>query len=236
MSAEGYGDVINTPMDQPTLAYYNSHATALAVRYEQVSSIATAHFDTTFTKGSKLLDIGCGSGRDLALLARRGFDVYGVDPSAEFIQLAEQSHPELHGRLGISGLPELGIPFGGNFDGVVCYGVLMHLSQETLTQSVKSLRACLKLHGRVIIAIPTKKPGINPQHRDEEGRLFQLHHRDDLQNLFKSNGFELIEEWSNQNKMDETGIEWLAQSYELTSLNADQNLANAAGRLYRGTR
>lgn len=223
-------------MDHPTLTYYNSYASKLAARYEQVSSIAVARFESTFAKGSKLLDIGFGSGRDLALLARMGFDVYGVDPSAEFIQLAQQTHPELHGRLGISGLPELGIPFGGNFDGVVCYGVLMHLSQEALTESVKSLRACLKLYGRVIIAIPTKKPGIDPHHRDEEGRLFQLHRGENLQRLFISNGFKLIEQWSNQHKIDETGIEWLAQSYELTSLSAEQDRANVADMPHLNTR
>ena len=208
-------------MDHPTLAYYNTNAPELAVRYEQVSSIAVARFESTFTKGSKLLDIGCGSGRDLALLARMGFDVYGVDPSAEFMQLAQHTHPELEGRLSASGLPELGIPFGGNFDGVVCYGVLMHLNQEALVQSVKSLRACLKISGRVIVAIPSKKPGIDTQHRDEEGRLFQMHRGEDLQSLFESNGFELIEQWSNQYNIDETGIEWLAQSYEMTSFPAD---------------
>ena len=208
-------------MDHPTLAYYNAHAPELAVRYEQVSSIAVARFESTFTKGSKLLDIGCGSGRDLALLARMGFDVYGVDPSAEFIQLAQQTHPDLEGRLSNGGLPELGIPFGGNFDGVLCYGVLMHLNMEALIRSVKSLRACMKPHGRVIVAVPTKKPGISPEHRDEVGRLFQLHRGEDLQSLFASNGFELIEQWSNQDNIDETGIEWLAQSYERTSFPAD---------------
>ncbi len=208
-------------MDQPTLAYYNTHATELAARYEQVSSIAVARFESTFTKGSKLLDIGCGAGRDLALLARTGFDVYGVDPSAEFIQLAQQTHPDLEGRLSNGGLPELGIPFGGNFDGVLCYGVLMHLNMEALIRSVKSLRACMKPHGRVIVAVPTKKPGISPEHRDEVGRLFQLHRGEDLQSLFASNGFELIEQWSNQDNIDETGIEWLAQSYERTSFPAD---------------
>ncbi len=208
-------------MDYPTLAYYNTHAPELAARYEQVSSIAVARFESTFTTGGKLLDIGCGSGRDLELLARMGFDVYGVDPSAEFIQLAQQTHPELESRLSVSGLPELGIPFGGNFDGVLCYGVLMHLNQEALVRSVNSLRACLKPHGRAIVAIPAKKSGIDKQHRDEEGRLFQLHRGEDLQSLFTSNGFELIEQWSNQHSIDETGIEWLAQSYELTPSCAD---------------
>jgi SAM-dependent methyltransferase len=150
-----------------------------------------------------------------------GFDVYGVDPSAEFIQLAQHMHPELQGRLSVTGLPEIGIPFGGNFDGVLCYGVLMHLNQEALVRSVKSLRTCLKPHARVIVAIPAKKPGIDPQHRDEEGRLFQLHRGGDLRSTFASNGFELIEQWSNQHSIDETGIEWLAQSYELTSPCAD---------------
>lgn len=208
-------------MDHATLAYYNTHAPELAARYEQVNSIAVARFESTFTKGSKLLDVGCGSGRDLALLAHMGFDVYGVDPSAEFIQLAQHTHPELVGRMSVSGLPGLGIPFGGNFDGILCYGVLMHLNHEALIRSVQSLRACLKLHGRIIIAIPAKKPGINTQHRDEEGRLFQLHRGEDLQSLFLSKGFELIEQWSNPHAVDETDIEWLAQSYELTSFPAD---------------
>ena len=222
MPSEDCCGAVNPPVDRPTLTYYNSHAPELAARYEQVSSIAVAWFESTFPKGSKLLDIGCGSGRDLALLARMGFDVYGVDPSEAFIQLAQHTHPELQGRLSVSGLPELGTPFGGKFDGVLCYGVLMHLNLEALTRSVQSLRACLKLHGRVIIAIPAKKPGIDTQHRDEEGRLFQLHRGQDLQSLFVSNGFELIEQWSNQDNIDETGIEWLAQSYELTSSTASE--------------
>jgi 2-polyprenyl-3-methyl-5-hydroxy-6-metoxy-1,4-benzoquinol methylase len=221
MSSKDFCGAVTKLMDHPTLAYYNTHAPELAARYEQVSSIVMARFESTFTKGSKLLDIGCGSGRDLALLARMGFDVYGVDPSAEFIQLAQQTHPELKGRLSVRGLPDLGIPFEGNFDGVLCYGVLMHLSPEALIRSAQSLRACLKRHGRVIIAIPAKKPGIDTQNRDEEGRLFQLHRGEDLQSLFASNSFDLIEQWSNQDSIDETGIEWLAQSYELTSFPAD---------------
>ena len=63
-------------MDHPTLVYYNTHAPELAARYERVSSIAAMHFDTTFAKAGKILDIGCGSGRDLALLANQSVGTY----------------------------------------------------------------------------------------------------------------------------------------------------------------
>jgi SAM-dependent methyltransferase len=40
--------------------------------------------------GSRLLDIGCGFGRHSIELARRGFDVLGIDPSAAMIAAARE--------------------------------------------------------------------------------------------------------------------------------------------------
>jgi 2-polyprenyl-3-methyl-5-hydroxy-6-metoxy-1,4-benzoquinol methylase len=42
----------------------------------------------------KVLDIGCGSGRDLAVLARKGFDAYGIDPTSEFVDIAQRIHQQ----------------------------------------------------------------------------------------------------------------------------------------------
>lgn len=39
-------------------------------------------------KGSKLLDIGCGTGHWSAYFARKGFDVTGVDISERMVQVA----------------------------------------------------------------------------------------------------------------------------------------------------
>jgi ubiquinone/menaquinone biosynthesis C-methylase UbiE len=44
-------------------------------------------------KGKKILDIGCGDGTDLALLGARGGQVFGVDPSAEFLKTAQDNNP-----------------------------------------------------------------------------------------------------------------------------------------------
>jgi SAM-dependent methyltransferase len=41
--------------------------------------------------GMRVLDVGCGPGRHSLALTRRGFDVVGVDHSAEFIRLARDA-------------------------------------------------------------------------------------------------------------------------------------------------
>jgi 2-polyprenyl-3-methyl-5-hydroxy-6-metoxy-1,4-benzoquinol methylase len=46
------------------------------------------------SKPGKALDVGCGSsGRIIDLLMERGFEVEGIDISAEMIRLASQRHP-----------------------------------------------------------------------------------------------------------------------------------------------
>jgi SAM-dependent methyltransferase len=41
--------------------------------------------------GMRVLDVGCGPGRHSLCLARRGFDVVGIDHSAEFVRLAREA-------------------------------------------------------------------------------------------------------------------------------------------------
>ncbi len=43
--------------------------------------------------GKKLLDIGCGDGTDLACFAKKNAVIYGLDPSAEFINKAKVNNP-----------------------------------------------------------------------------------------------------------------------------------------------
>ena len=81
-------------MDQSTLKYYSDNAAQVAERYESVVSDLSDHFVDSFSKGGKILDIGCGSGRDLAVLHKLGFDCYGVDPTPEFVTIAQLKHPE----------------------------------------------------------------------------------------------------------------------------------------------
>lgn len=51
------------------------------------------------TEGMRVLDAGCGAGRNLVFLMREGFDVWGVDESAEAIAQLRQLAGRLAPRL-----------------------------------------------------------------------------------------------------------------------------------------
>jgi SAM-dependent methyltransferase len=70
-------------MDQQTVNYYSKNAQAIAERYESVVSSLSTSFTEAFKQKSKLLDVGCGSGRDLALLAAQGHYCYVPEGMSE---------------------------------------------------------------------------------------------------------------------------------------------------------
>ena len=60
-------------------------------------------FFASYPKEAKILDLGCGQGRDAIALARLGFDVTGVDISsvgiAQMNQIANAEHIKLNGLV-----------------------------------------------------------------------------------------------------------------------------------------
>ena len=95
-------------MDTTTINFYESNATEISQRYEGAASPVERYFQTAFLPGSKILDIGAGSGRDAARLITNGYDAYATDPSPALLQASIAVHPELQNRFAIASLPEIG--------------------------------------------------------------------------------------------------------------------------------
>jgi len=68
-------------MDEATLEYYEKNAAVIAPGYEAASAGVSALFPFVFKPGQRVLDIGAGSGRDMARLLSLGIDAYGIEPS-----------------------------------------------------------------------------------------------------------------------------------------------------------
>lgn len=197
-------------MDQSTLKYYSDNAAQVAERYESVVSDLSAHFADSFSKGGKILDIGCGSGRDLAVLHKLGFDCYGVDPTPEFVTIAQLKHPELIGRIALGELPDLKTPFGGDFDGVLCSAVLMHIHIEQLSATAVAIKSCLKQGGRLLYSVPSKRLDVVASNRDANGRMFIPDQASRLNSLFFDIGFIEIQSWTNSDSMGRDAVEWVS--------------------------
>ena len=81
-------------------------------------------------KGGRVLDVGAGTGRDAAALAKMGYAVVAVDPMGEFLDEAKTLHPSSHVEWVSDSLPDLAeISLEADqFDFVLCHAVWQHIS------------------------------------------------------------------------------------------------------------
>jgi ubiquinone/menaquinone biosynthesis C-methylase UbiE len=101
-------------------------------------------------KNIKILEVGCGSGANLWMMAKEGFEVHGLDSSARGLQIAEA---HLREKWGVSAQLKQGsfleLPYpDGMFDAVVDVVSLQHLGLEDSLTALCEIRRILKPEGR----------------------------------------------------------------------------------------
>jgi 2-polyprenyl-3-methyl-5-hydroxy-6-metoxy-1,4-benzoquinol methylase len=76
-------------MNASTIAYYTTHWAERVQRYESaIVPDLHALLTSSFLPGSRLLELGCGSGRDAAFMLASGFDVTASDAVGQMIDAA----------------------------------------------------------------------------------------------------------------------------------------------------
>ena len=144
--------------------------------YQQVASAfqaGTADHDVTQniesllkhirgTPPFRVLDFGCGPGRDLESFTKLGHKPVGLDGCEAFVSMAHQltGCPVLHQRFDSLELPP------ATFDGIFANASLFHVPSQILSRVLRQLNACLKLDG-VLFASNPRGPDIE---RDEDDR------------------------------------------------------------------
>jgi len=220
-------------IDELTLKYYAEHAEEVAERYNKIESGMSEYLTRTFRKGMRILDIGAGSGRDMHNILKEGFDVYGAEPCDELRASALRQYPELGGRLDTGSLPDIGRPYGGEYDAILCSAVFMHLKKEEIFASAYAIRDNLKKNGRLLISIPRSRPGINDQSRDEYGRLFNPMRPEYVELLFERLGFITIDKWDSADTLQRQGHTWCTILFQLGDMGPLRPLDQIEGVLSR---
>lgn len=196
-------------MDARTLAYYEAHAAEAATRYESgdLSSFHPLLLEVC-PPGSRVLDVGCGSGRDVAFLRGRGVQAYGVDASAAMVAEARRRHPEIAAHVRVDALPALGTVGADQYDAVLATAVLMHLPAGELEPAGARLARLLTSRGSLLISIPAGTRGRPGDHRDEHGRLFRPYAAGDLEALLEGLGLRPAGAWTRPDVCGRAGLAW----------------------------
>ena len=221
-------------MDKQTVDFYDDNAAETAARYESEESPYAALFPHIFSNGDRVLDIGCGSGRDMALMQRLEINAYGIEASKEMLARAARQHPELTGKFSFGSLPE-SIPqldagaTSMQFDGIILSAVLMHIPDSDLFDSALRIRELLTEWGTLLISVSTqrndtKNDAADASNRDARGRLMILRPVSRLQLLFENLGFELTAKWHSSDTLHRLGFEWTTLQFTLNHGNKSNSI------------
>lgn len=93
------------------------------------------YFYELFPEG-RVLEVGCGAGRDAQELIKHGYDYTGIDISGNLLELAQENNPE--GRFQKMSLYDMN--FEQPFDGFWCAAVLIHVPKKRIAEALQAIK------------------------------------------------------------------------------------------------
>jgi len=163
--------------DAATLAFYAREAPVYVASGFDGVSRHLGGFLNRLQPGARILELGCGGGRDAAEMLRRGFDVVPTDGVAAMAQKAAE-------RLG---MPVAVLRFDeltavAEFDAVWAHASLLHVPRAGLGDVLAAIHRALKPGG---LHFACYKTG-DGEARDRLGRLYNYLSPDELAAAYRA--------------------------------------------------
>lgn len=198
-------------MTSTSLDFYETNAKSYC---ESTVDLDMRALRQRFTQGlapnAKVLDAGCGSGRDSLAFSGQGYRVKAFDASSEMARRASG-----HTGLSVLQLSFAEMPWADEFDGVWACSSLVHLSLEEFRQTLDNLARALKNGGQFYTSL---KQG-HGAYTDAAGRTFNRYQVAEAQNRLATAGLATRACWLTPGARDseDTWINLLAVKDETLS-------------------
>jgi SAM-dependent methyltransferase len=187
---------------QANLTYYDANATTYA---ERTADANLSHLYESFLSllppSARILDVGCGGGRDLKAFRKRGFDALGIDPSSELAAIARRNSGT---NVAVAHVEN--IDFLEEFDAVWACASLLHLPRTELPEALKRIRRSLVTGGVFFLSVQAGSgEGISG-----DGRYFTYYDEPEIRAAVEATGFEILKKWGTADSLDgRCAIRWV---------------------------
>jgi len=157
-----------------------------------LAELAT-HFLGRLSPDTRVLDVGCGAGRDMAWMEARGVTVTGIDLSTRMLTQAREI---VQGELRHMDMRHLDLP-DGHFDGVWCCASLLHLPKTQAPIALTEMRRVLVPGGTLYLGVQEGEGEVweSAPYGSVE-RLFARYTSAEAETLLSNAGYAVIERGS----------------------------------------
>ncbi len=171
-------------MNNSNIDYYNRNADSF---YQSSVEVDMSEWRNRFLKyisdGGRILDVGCGSGRDSKAFIKEGFSVVAFDASREMCQKASELIGQEVWQMRFDEMN-----FEEEFDGVWACASLLHSSENELPEVLSKIHNALKDNGMLYASF---KYGDGVMQRGE--RVFIDFTEERIKKLLEEKGFKIVE-------------------------------------------
>ena len=126
-----------------TIEYYNQNADMFAQGTRLVDfTVVQERFAKMLPAGSRILDFGCGSGRDTKYFLEKGYRVEATDGSSELCKLAS-----VFAGIEVKEMLFQDLDVSGKYEGIWACSSILHLSKKELLPVIRKMCDALKNNG-----------------------------------------------------------------------------------------
>jgi SAM-dependent methyltransferase len=156
---------------------------------------------------AKVVEIGCGDGRDAAQIVKRVGWYQGFDPSIGLLTIAREKVPEGHFILADA----LSYAYPKNVDVIFAFASLLHIPQADFAKVCRKVARSLQPHGVFFISLKEKDEYAEEIKKDEYGARMFYYYNADLVRELAGTEFEAVK------VLHQTigGTKWLSMALRL---------------------
>lgn len=184
-----------------TIGYYNKHAeefTASTVEIDMESLYPP--FLAELPEGARILDVGCGSGRDILAFKNKGYHIDAIDYSEELIKKATELTGIQVKYQSFYELSEVAV-----YDGIWACASLLHCQRHRLAEVLQRLLRALKPGGVIYMSFK-----YGDSDREKDSREFTDLNEQQTHELLKQiDQALLLQQWITLDKRPDRTEEWI---------------------------